>query len=116
MKSCIYSDGRLLRIGGDSRVRYCYCQDYLLPVLSMAADLWGEGGEEAFGSTEAYAWLTANAYKFGFIERFPEGKEKVTGSPAEPSHWRFVGQYHAAAMHESGLCLEEYISSLGGPG
>ena len=82
----------------------------------MAADLWGEGGEEAFGSTEAYAWLTANAYKFGFIERFPEGKEKVTGSPAEPSHWRFVGQYHAAAMHESGLCLEEYISSLGGPG
>ncbi len=42
VKSCIYSDGRLLRIGGDSRVRYCYCQDYLLPVLSMAADLWGE--------------------------------------------------------------------------
>jgi len=42
VKSCIYDDGRLWRVGGDTRVRYCYCQDYLLPVLNMAADLWGE--------------------------------------------------------------------------
>lgn len=37
-----FADGRLARIGGDSRQRYCYCQDYLLPVLVMAADLWGD--------------------------------------------------------------------------
>lgn len=42
VKSCIYDDGRLLRIGGDTRVRYCYCQDYLLQVLNMAADCLGE--------------------------------------------------------------------------
>ena len=42
VKSCIYDDGRLLRIGGDTRVRYCYCQDYLLQTLNMAADCLGE--------------------------------------------------------------------------
>ncbi len=39
-KNFIFHDGRLLRIGGDSRARYCYCQMYLLPVLLMAADLF----------------------------------------------------------------------------
>jgi hypothetical protein len=39
---CICDDGRLFRIGGDTRVRYCYCQDYLLPVLMLAADALGE--------------------------------------------------------------------------
>ncbi len=42
VKSCICDDGRLLRIGGDTRVRYCYCQDYLLQSLNMAADCLGE--------------------------------------------------------------------------
>ncbi len=38
----IFADGRLLRIGGDTRVRFCYCQEYLIPVLILAADLWGD--------------------------------------------------------------------------
>lgn len=42
VKSLIFPDGRLCRIGGDTRVRYCYCQDYLLPVLGWAADYLGE--------------------------------------------------------------------------
>lgn len=42
VRRLVFSDGRLARIGGDSRVRYCYCQDYLLPVLPMAAELWGD--------------------------------------------------------------------------
>ena len=40
IKRLIFSDGRLCRIGGDTRQRYCYCQDYLLPVLVFAADKW----------------------------------------------------------------------------
>lgn len=40
VKRLIFSDGRLCRIGGDTRQRYCYCQDYLLPVLVFAADVW----------------------------------------------------------------------------
>ena len=42
VRMCIFPDGRLNRIGGDSRVRYCYCQDYLLPVLLLVADTLGE--------------------------------------------------------------------------
>ncbi len=42
VRMCLFDDGRLNRIGGDSRVRYCYCQDYLLPVLMLAADALGE--------------------------------------------------------------------------
>jgi len=40
MRRLVFADGRLARIGGDSRQRYCYCQDYLLPALVMAGDLW----------------------------------------------------------------------------
>jgi hypothetical protein len=42
VRRLVFADGRLARIGGDSRQRYCYCQDYLLPVLVMAADLWDD--------------------------------------------------------------------------
>ncbi len=38
VRTCIFPDGRLLRIGGDTRVRYCYCQDYLIPVLLLLED------------------------------------------------------------------------------
>lgn len=42
VRRLIFADGRLLRIGGDTRIRYCYCQDYLLPTLVLAADYWGD--------------------------------------------------------------------------
>ncbi|RAV04194.1 hypothetical protein [Paenibacillus sp. YN15] len=42
VKPMLFPDGRLIRIGGDTRVRYCYCQDYLLPSLMLAADLFGD--------------------------------------------------------------------------
>jgi hypothetical protein len=42
VRSFTFGDGRLLRIGGDTRARYCYCQDYALPVWALAEDLWGE--------------------------------------------------------------------------
>lgn len=43
LRRMIFPDGRLARIGGDSRVRYSYCQEYLLPSLLYAADRWGDG-------------------------------------------------------------------------
>lgn len=42
IKTCIFEDGRLIRIGGDSRVRYCYCQDYLLPAFLFVRDFLGD--------------------------------------------------------------------------
>lgn len=41
VKSLTFEDGRLWRIGGDTRVRYCYCQDYAVPTWMLASDLWG---------------------------------------------------------------------------
>ena len=42
VKTCTFPDGRLMRIGGDSRVRYCYCQDYAIPVWLMMRDRFGD--------------------------------------------------------------------------
>ncbi len=48
VKHCHFADGRLLRIGGDTRVRYCYCQDYAIPVWLMASQLWEDEHAAAF--------------------------------------------------------------------
>ena len=49
---------------------------------------------------------------YGFVERYPEGKEGITGIAAEPWHFRYVGIPHAAIMERHGFCLEEYIDYL----
>ena len=69
------------------------------------------GGEltEAFEESAAFAWLSENAYKFGFILRYPKGKEGVTGYTYEPWHYRFVGREAATDMYCSGLTLEQYL-------
>ncbi len=63
----------------------------------------------AFEDTAAFAWLCENAHKFGFILRYPKGKEDITGYTYEPWHYRFVGREAATNMHLSGLTLEEYL-------
>lgn len=68
--------------------------------------------DQRFAKQAAYSWLVENCYKFGFILRFPEGKEEITGYSFEPWHYRFVGRYHAAEMHRLDMCLEEYIEYL----
>ena len=52
------------------------------------------------------------AADFGFVERYPAGKETVTGIAHEPWHFRYVGVPHAVVMVEENLCLEEYIDYL----
>lgn len=47
---------------------------------------------------------------YGFIERYPAGKERVTGIAHEPWHFRYVGTSHAKSMARQGLCLEEYLA------
>lgn len=71
---------------------------------------------QEFGETEAGKWLAANAHYFGFVLRFPEDKEEITGIIYEPWHFRYVGRTHAMAMYEKGMCLEEYVAYLNGIG
>ncbi|QIB70391.1 M15 family metallopeptidase [Aminipila butyrica] len=54
-------------------------------------------------------WLNDNAYKFGFIIRFPKGKEDITGYVYEPWHIRYVGKTAAKEIFDEGLTLEEYV-------
>jgi|GEM_PF-962841 len=67
---------------------------------------------QTFANTKEYKWLYENCAKFGFILRFPNGKQNVTGIIFEPWHYRFVGRYHAQKIMEQGLTLEEYMQSL----
>lgn len=61
-----------------------------------------------FGTSDAYKYLEENAHRFGFIIRYPEGKEYVTGYEGMPYQIRYVGKDLASAIHKSGLTFEEY--------
>ena len=63
-----------------------------------------------FEGTKAAKWLDKNAYKYGFIIRFPKGKEKYTGYKYEPWHVRYIGVEKALKIYKSGLGLEEYYN------
>lgn len=63
-----------------------------------------------FADTPAGQWLNENAWKYGFILRYPQDKEDITKIMYESWHFRYVGPFHALLMKQSGLCLEEYLA------
>lgn len=79
--------------------------------LSVDMDTFGCVNTD-FQFEPEYKWLTENAWKFGFILRYPRDKTSITGHAFEPWHYRYVGRYHAQKIHASGLCLEEYLSQI----
>lgn len=79
----------------------------------LSVDLYNtETKTKRFAATDAYKWLILNCAEYGFILRYPEGKENVTGVEFKPWHFRFVGKYHAKKIMSSGITLEEYIENL----
>lgn len=64
---------------------------------------------EQFGDTDEGKWVSENAHKYGFIIRYPKGKENVTGYMYEPWHIRYLGVELATEVYESNLTLEEYL-------
>lgn len=64
---------------------------------------------ESFGETTEGKWLAANAHKYGFILRYPKGKESITGYQYEPWHFRYVGVDAAQTIFEKNITLEEYF-------
>ena len=64
---------------------------------------------DKFIGTKEDIWLQKNAYKFGFIIRYPKGKEHITGYKYEPWHLRFVGKKHAKKIFTNQITLEEYV-------
>lgn len=65
--------------------------------------------DDSYGDTPSGIWLAQNCYKYGFIIRYPKGKENITGYKYEPWHIRYLGKDVAQAVYNSGLCLEEYL-------
>ncbi len=70
------------------------------------------GVTDDFKNDDAYQWLLDHAQEYGFVLRYPEEKEDITGIMYEPWHFRYVGVENAIRMNELGLCLEEYVNYL----
>lgn len=63
-----------------------------------------------FEYSSEYKWLEDNAYKYGFILRYPKGKEYITGYQYEPWHYRYVGKGLANKIKELNITFEEYYA------
>lgn len=59
-----------------------------------------------------YSWIFENAAKYGFIQRYPEGKDNITGVEARSYTFRYVGVPHAVYISQNGISLEEYIDTV----
>ncbi len=61
-------------------------------------------------SDKEVEWMKKNSYKYGFILRYPKGKEEITGYDYEPWHYRFVGINLAKILYDQNITMEEYYS------
>lgn len=90
--------------------------EYALPAgysehnLGLALDVGSTQG--SIGQSKEGKWLRKNAWRYGFILRYPEDKEDITGIKYEPWHFRYIGLPHSAIMQERDLVLEEYLDLL----
>ncbi|MCD7750177.1 MAG: M15 family metallopeptidase [Lachnospiraceae bacterium] len=81
----------------------------------LAMDITAAGNvtlDESQDQEPAIIWLKENGWKYGFILRYPEDKEDVTGISYEPWHFHYVGREAAEFMHEHDLTLEEFYEYL----
>jgi D-alanyl-D-alanine carboxypeptidase len=67
--------------------------------------------EDCFAGTKEAACLEQNAAKYGFIIRYPKGKDTITGYKYEPWHLRYVGKDVAVDVTTKGITLEEYFNT-----
>lgn len=76
-----------------------------------ALDIFEKGiTKDNFKDTDSYRWLNDNAYKYGFIERYPIDKENITGYAYESWHFRYVGVEAATYIHNNHISFDEYYA------
>lgn len=102
------------RDGAEEADRYSARPGYSEHQTGLAFDIGEVNFEQhwassSFGDTEAGIWLAANAHRFGFVMRYPLGKEQVTGYMHESWHFRYVGEEVAEKIFTSNSTLEEYL-------
>lgn len=76
----------------------------------LATDINTANSSDHFENTKEYKWLIENSYKYGFILRYPQGKEYITGYKFEPWHYRYVGVDVAKYIYENNITYEEYYA------
>ena len=106
-----YSDLEAQKVGGTIVKRPGFSEHN----CGLAMDVGGSGDytlEQTFANTPAYTWLMEHCADYGFILRFPEGKEDITGVIYEPWHYRYVGEEAARYIMDNNLCLEEYLEQV----
>ena len=79
-------------------------------LASDITDVYRKTKNESLEDTETYKWMSAHCQEYGFIVRFPKGKEDYTGIIYEPWHYRHVGVEAATYIMEHDLCLEEFVA------
>lgn len=72
-------------------------------------DRYYEMKDESLENTALYQWMSGHCQEYGFIVRFPKGKEEITGIIYEPWHFRYVGVEAATYITENDLTLEEFL-------
>ena len=77
--------------------------------LGLAVDINCASSSRHFENTKEYKWLKDNSYKYGFIERYPKGKEFITGYKYEPWHFRYLGSEVATEVYNLNVTYEEYV-------
>ena len=102
----VSTDGKALADSYDAIPGACEHQ------LGLAVDLSDDNRDhdidDSFESTAAYQWLLKHSYEYGYILRFPRGKESITGIAYNPWSFRYIGVEEAKKVYDSGLTLEEY--------
>lgn len=79
-------------------------------VMDVSGSTGACAADDCFAGTPEAEWLAENSWKYGFIIRYPEGKEDITGYAYEPWHVRYVGKELAAELYASGMTMEEYFA------
>lgn len=106
--------GYVAKDGQEAADRYSARPGFSEHQTGLAFDI-GEAAQEqhwasaTFGDTNGGKWLKDNAHRFGFILRYPEGAEQITGYMHESWHFRYVGKDIATEIYTKGITLEEYL-------
>ena len=100
-------NGYVRRDGAAAADRYSARPGHSEHQTGLAFDI--NKADSSFAGSPEAVWLAENCYKYGFIIRYPQGKEAITGYIYEPWHVRYLGVETATAVYNSGLCLEEYL-------
>lgn len=108
---------RYVERDGEEKARtYSAVPGYSEHQTGLAIDVSGSDGkcaaESCFGGTKEAEWLAEHSAEYGYIIRYPEGKEDITGYKYEPWHIRYVGKEIATYITERGLTLEEYYEAV----